>query len=104
MRLDPLISRHLEALTTKAVTVSKTRKQRSSQSSDYFIDYPLFQEWATNALSLLEKSFGLESIHFTQLSKHCEHCQGFEKRFEACRSIFKAAREDYEGGYLFHVR
>ncbi|NOU09198.1 MAG: DUF4145 domain-containing protein [Nitrospira sp.] len=29
---------------------------------------------------------------------------GWEKQFEDCRSIFKAAREDYEDGYLFSVR
>lgn len=104
MRLDPLISRRFEELTTKAEEVSKTRQSGGFGGNDFSVSSALFKEWATNALSLLDRSFGRESVHFVSLSKHCDGFIGWERQFEECRSIFKAAREDYEGGYLFSVR
>lgn len=104
MRLDPLISRRFEELTTKANQVSKTKQPGGYEGSRDSVSSALFKEWATNALSLLDRSFGRESVHFVSLSKHCDVFNGWEHQFEVCRSIFKAAREDYEGGYLFSVR
>lgn len=104
MRLDPLISRRFEELTTKAEAVSKSRKPDGFGGSQFSVSSSLFKEWATNALSLLDKSFGRESIHFTNLAKLYDHFAGWETQFEDSRSIFKAAREDYDGGYLFTVR
>ncbi|MGE0646055.1 MAG: DUF4145 domain-containing protein [Nitrospira sp.] len=104
MKLDPLISQRFKELTAKAKAVSKSRKASGPGSDLFGVSSPLFQEWAANALSLLDKSFGRESIHFTTLSDHVKRFVGWEKQFEECRSIFKAAREDYEGGYLFSVR
>lgn len=102
MRLDPLISRRFQELTIKAEAVSRSRTPDGPGQSS--VTSSLFKEWATNALSLLEKSFGRESIHFTNLSKLYNDFVGWEYQFEDCRGIFKAAREDYEGGYLFTVR
>lgn len=105
MRIDPLISRRFEELTAKAKAVSKTREQISG-GSQYAVSSPLFKEWATNALSLLEKVLGRQSVHYENFSKcFIPHSAiGWENSFEDCCGIFKAAREDYEGGYLFNVR
>jgi HEPN domain-containing protein len=43
-------------------------------------------------------------VHYANLSKHYDKFVGSEYGFENCRSVFKAAREDYDGGYLFSVR
>jgi hypothetical protein len=103
MRLDPLISRRFEELTVKAEEVSKTR-QPTGPGNECSISSPLFREWATSALNLVERSMSRQSVHFENLSLHCRKFTGWEQSFEECRSIFKAAREDYEGGYLFTVR
>ena len=104
MRLDPLISRRFEELTTKAEAVSKSRKVDGPGVAWSSVSAPLFHEWAISALNLLDKSFGRECVHFTTLSAHVGRFVGWENQFEECRSVFKAAREDYEGGYLFSVR
>jgi hypothetical protein len=104
MRLHPLISQRFEQLTAKAEAVSGSKYQQNSSDTYWHVSSPLFKEWATNSLSLLEKSFGRDSIHFENLAKHCELFVGWENQFLECRSIFKAAREDYEGGYLFNVK
>ncbi|OQW34815.1 MAG: hypothetical protein A4E19_18035 [Nitrospira sp. SG-bin1] len=103
MRLDPLISKRFEELAAKAEMVSKSRKPDGFGGTQFSVSSSLYKEWATNTLSLLEKSFGRESIHFTHLLKHYNQFIGWENQFEDSRSIFKAAREDYEGGYLFSV-
>lgn len=72
MRLDPLISRRFEELTTKAIQVSKTKLPGGFEGSHDSVSSALFKEWATNALSLLDRSFGRESVHFVRLLKHCD--------------------------------
>lgn len=104
MRLDPIVARRFEELTAKADAVSKSRKPDGFNGSTYSVSSSLFREWATNSLSLVERTFGKDSVHFTSLSEYCSRFAGWESVFEDCRGIFKAAREDYEGGYLFNVR
>ena len=60
--------------------------------------------WATSVLSLLQRSFGQNSVHYRLFSDQYAKFLGFVHNFEACRGIFRAAKEDYEGGYLFNVR
>lgn len=103
MRNDPRISKRFEELAAKATAVSKTRKS-SVGINEYSVSYPLFHEWATSVLSLLERTFGNESFHSKNFSQKYQRFGGWEVDFENCHSIFKAAREDYEGGYLFDVR
>ncbi len=83
--------------------MSQSRKPREG-SSYCSVSTPLFKEWSINVLSLVEKSFGRQSVHFEGFSEHCNKFGGWETEFEDCRAIFKAAREDYEGGYLFGIR
>lgn len=58
----------------------------------------------TNVLNLLQRTFGETSVHYRHFAEHYGKFSEWESEFEDCRSIFVAAREDYEGGYLFNVR
>ena len=108
MRLDPIVKRRFEELTAKADALAKLRKHDFTSREDgtqyYKIPSAPFKEWATNVQNLLARTFGSESVHYQNFFKHSDNFRGWESAFEDCRAIFKAAREDYEGGYLFNVR
>lgn len=107
MALDPIITRRFTELSAKAESLSQ-KKQHSFTSDDgkqYFtIPSGPFKEWATNAMNLLLRTFGENSVHYRHFAEHYKKFSEFESEFEDCRSIFNAAREDYAGGYLFNIR
>src|SRR5438034_63915 len=108
MRTDPVVSRRFEELATKADAVSRQRKYSFTSSEDnekyYTIPSGPFKEWATNVLNLLLRAFGEQSVHYRGFTDHYRGFSKWESEFEDCRAIFRAAREDWEGGYLFNVR
>jgi hypothetical protein len=68
------------------------------------VDSETCHGWATSVLSLLQRAFGEDSAHYRLFSDHYAKFFGYVWEFEACRGVFRAAKEDYEGGYLFNVR
>jgi hypothetical protein len=101
MRTETLIKRRFKELTEKAEMVANTQRQGSSGKS---VDSEMFQEWATSSLSLVQRVFGENSVHYKNLYNNYHIFRGYLYEFEECRGVFKAAKEDYEGGYLFRVR
>lgn len=59
--------------------------------------------WKVSVLNLLEKILDTESIHYKELSKIADNIQNPELMYEAIE-ILKAAKADYESGYLFDTR
>lgn len=108
MQIDDLIKKRFAELEAKANAVSNS-KEFAFQSLDdgkrfYRIPRPIFMAWGLNVLNLLKRSFGESSIHYRQFSEHYTSFREYESEFEECLALFLAAREDYEGGYLFDVR
>jgi hypothetical protein len=108
MPQDQLVRKRFSELEEKAEAVSKA-KEFAFQSSDdrkkyYKIPPPVFKAWGTNVLNLLERVFGENSVHYKQFFDHYNRFREYESEFENCRAIFLAAKEDYEGGYLFNIR
>jgi hypothetical protein len=54
-------------------------------------------------LSLLMRVFGENGPHYTKFEKGVPR-EWWEESFEALKAILAAAKEDYEGGYLFTIR
>ncbi len=107
MALDPIVSRRFDELTAKADNVAKQREHAftSDTGKRYFtIPSAPFREWATNVLNLIQRTFGEDSVHYRHFNEQYTGFDGFESGFLNCRAVFAAAREDYEGGYLFNVR
>ena len=102
MRTESLIKKRLTELANKAETVAKTGRQGSFGST--VVDSETFQEWATSVLSIIQQVFGEDSAHYQNFSNNYHRYQGYIEEFEDCRGVFNAAKEDYEGGYLFNVR
>jgi hypothetical protein len=107
MALDPVVTRRFNELWAKGDAVAKLKKYSFTGDSgrQYFtIPSGPFKEWATNVLNLIHRTFGEASVHYRHFEEHYAKFAGHDYEFEDCQSIFAAAKEDYEGGYLFNVR
>lgn len=107
MKLNPLVIRRFDELLEKANTIleTKTHAFTSDAGKAYFhIDDPAYKQWLTSALNLLQRVFGEDSIHFKQLSAAVAGVKRFDTSFSSTIGVFKAAQEDYTGGYLFNVQ
>lgn len=107
MHLDPIIVRRFSELNVKAeaVLASKVEDFRTNEGKSYYkVPSDRYKEWATNVLNLLQRTFGKSSIHYENFAEHYTKFEGWESNFKDSYGIFRAAQEDYEGGYLFNIR
>lgn len=105
MKLDTLIKKRLSELEEQSHILSE-QSFIPEDVWDSVAHIPLssFKGWATNVLNLFQRAFSEESVHYQQFLKHTDSFQGKNSEFEICLAIFLAAKEDYEGGYLFNLR
>jgi len=108
MRLDPIATRRFSELLAKGEAVLAAKKvdfvSRDDGVAHCKVNSGAYQEWITNALNLTQRTFGETSVHFKHLAQQYDKFSEWESHFVDSFSIFKAAKEDYEGGYLFNVR
>jgi len=108
MRLDPIATRRFAELLAKGEAVYAAKKvdfvSRDDGVSHYKVPSGAYREWMTNVLNLIQRIFGEQSIHFKHLAEQYVKFTEWESHFIDSFSLFKAAKEDYEGGYLFNVR
>jgi hypothetical protein len=67
------------------------------------VNYEAWWKWITSALSLLESVFGVESSHHQNLRSIHDKFNFQSYQIEGAIGVFRAARRDYESGYLFHL-
>jgi hypothetical protein len=101
MKMDNLNKKRFTELDSKADEVQKTSHHASGGYNEKSAE---LKEWMTSVLSLFQRVFGEESIHYRIFYEHYKSFREYSEFFQDCRGIFNAAREDYEGGYLFNVR
>jgi hypothetical protein len=107
MKTDKLVLQRFDELEQKATTIKEKRvfDFQSNEGVKYFnIDSASFRGWATSVLNILQRVFGEESVHYRNFDELYRDIHYSEIYFEECRAICRAAREDYEGGYLFKIR
>ncbi|ALV06593.1 DUF4145 domain-containing protein [Roseateles depolymerans] len=107
MHLDPIVTRRFAELKQKgeAVLAAKSVDFTTLEGRPvYKVPSDAYKEWATNVLNLLHRTFGQDSVHYKHFSEHYSAFQGWLRDGEDSFAIFCAAREDYEGGYLFRMR
>ena len=107
MHLDPIITRRFSELRLKAeatLAAEVVDHQDHNGKSYYKIPAGTYKEWATNVLNLLERTFGESSVHYKHFAESYSSFRGSVSDVEASFGIFKAAEEDYLGGYLFQIR
>jgi len=62
-----------------------------------------WHKWATNVLNLLSATVGESSPHFKNFAAIYKDFRYYPSNLESAHSIFLAAKEDFEGGYLFKL-
>lgn len=62
-----------------------------------------WRQWATSAQNLIRAVFGEESPHYKNFATSYDRCNGFEGSVKGMKAIFLAAKDDFEGGYVFDV-
>ena len=67
------------------------------------VDYEAWAKWTTSVLSLLGSSFGTASPHYQNLRTICDKFNFQSYQIEGAVGILRAARRDYESGYLFQL-
>jgi hypothetical protein len=102
---NKLIQQRFSELAEKTSIVRKTYHNPFGDRGEYHhVNSERFEEWATSALGLLQRVFGEESPHYKNFYGQYRNFKGYSTEFENCRGIFQAAKEDFEGGYLFTIR
>ncbi len=107
-KLDKLIQRRFQELIQKAESIKETYYMRKSEQARLWDPYQrvnaaLFVEWATGVLALLERIFKEDSVYYQNFRQHYNKSSSKSSDFENCLGVFRAAKEDYDGGYLFNV-
>lgn len=67
------------------------------------VDSSSWLKWTTNVQNLLLRVFGDTSPHYKNFLSICNNFRNDSSEFENAKSIFIAAKEDYEGEYLFQL-
>lgn len=107
MKIDEKIINRLEELIKKGEDVLKTGYSRSSANVVYFgdagVDSGLSNEWGISSLNILSKAFGKESDHYSKFNALFSQFNDFSPVKRGI-GILRAAKDDYENGYLFDTR
>lgn len=75
---------------------------RPKDASSY-ADSSEWQRWVTSAFNLIKNVLGEDSIHYQNFKLISTNAKGWEEELEQLNGIFLAAKDDYEGGYLFNI-
>lgn len=102
------LRKRFEELQEQAIAIAATEKTQHSQYSNPYqhIDSDLILGWCVKVRHLLSTACGKSSEHFSSFVE-AEQLQSYDtspERLKRVRSVFLAAKEDFEGGYLTTVR
>ena len=106
--MSRLHQKRFDELQAQAAKIAATEQSKYSEFSRHYkeVDRELLLEWTVKIKNLLVNACGAESEHYRALAA-ADKPQSFEDnfaRFSRICSIFRAAKEDFEGGYLSSVR
>ena len=105
--MNKLFKQRFERLNLEADKIEKTKEYSSGMySKGDFIDNHLLLKWKVQVQDLLLKICGEESQYFRQFQKAEEVVMGMTNydTFKDLQSVFLAAKEDFEGGYLSSIK
>jgi len=107
MKIDTLVIKRFEELEERAKKIleGKVFAFSSDEGVKYFkIDESVYKGWAVNGLNLLGRIFGEDGIHYKVFLNKYEHISEWESNLKESLELFRAAKEDFVGGYLFNAR
>ncbi|HXA15669.1 MAG TPA: DUF4145 domain-containing protein [Thermoanaerobaculia bacterium] len=62
-----------------------------------------WQAWATSVMNLFDSAFGRNSVHYENFKALYDKYGGWAHEVESGKGIFRAAKADYDGGYVFKL-
>ena len=93
----------LNDLILKSNEVISTNTQSGAIGGRDFVDSEISYEWGTSGLSILKRGFGIDSVHFQKFQDVFKEIVYFDN-VKSAIGILRAAKDDYENGYLFDTR
>ena len=107
MHADPIVQRRFEELGVAAEKIIGNRYDKyRPMPGDYVVSVDVVEgrKWIVNSQNLIQRVFGVGSVHLDHFVRASGKFGGRLDSFEEAYGIFRASREDYEGGYLFNLR
>jgi hypothetical protein len=108
MRQESLVQKRLAELHAKGQAIIQAKyTEVGNPRTGRLVEYVRFADtkgWGTSAVSLLRQAFGEQSAHCQQFEAAFASFPGYLSSFQTMFAIFAAAKEDYEGGYIFSLR
>lgn len=104
MQLEKIIQQRLVELIAKADAILRARTSSDFRGrAIYHVSKAEVAGWSTSVLSLLQKTFTESGSHFQSFQAAYKNFNGYESEFTPLAAILAAAKEDFEGGYLFNL-
>jgi hypothetical protein len=105
--LDERVVDKLQDLIQFGERVKQTKYSRSGGGMVYVgdagVNSELAHQWGTSCLSLLGRVFGLDSVHYKKFEAQFAKFRDYSPVRRAL-GVLRAAKDDYEQGYLFDTR
>ena len=101
MKIDERMNKRFNELDDQMRGLPSSRSERGGSLS---YDTVVWQQWATSAMGLIRPVFGEDSPHYENIEETYKNCAGFGDQVDILKGIFKAAKADFDGGYLFTVQ
>ncbi|MDR8077622.1 DUF4145 domain-containing protein [Burkholderia cenocepacia] len=76
---------------------------KQSEYSGRYVENGFWRKWATNAENLIKAVFGGHSPHYQNFARLHANANEMEDTIGGLHAVFLAAKEDFEGGYVFDV-
>ncbi len=104
VKVDQRIVGRLEELITTGEQVLRTKAApHANLIADDSLDEQSFIQWETSCLSLLGRVSGKDSIHYQTFNSLVGEIADYTPALKGL-GVLKAAKDDYEHGYLFDTR
>ena len=81
----------------------ETMPKKSGHGFPAFVPDGKWQQWATSAQNLIKAVFGENSPHYQNFTSAYTKCKGAVSDVATLDAIFRSAKDDYDGGYVFDV-
>ena len=105
MHIDTLVQKRLAELLAKGEAILAAKTSSSFHGSTIWrVSHAEVLGYCASVSNLLKRAFGESGTHFCAFqAASAKHVQ-YETEFRGLQAIVSAAKEDYEGGYLFNLR
>jgi hypothetical protein len=103
MNIDEKIINRFDELILKSNKVILTNTPSGVLLGRNFVDSEISNEWKILCLNLLRRVFGIDSVHYQKFESVSVDIVYFDN-VKSALGILKAAKNDYENGYLFDTR